>query len=480
VTPSVIPGSDNTDKTCEVVFPGTTELKVEPFTQSGSESDGTLSVTWTKPSQHRPDGVTSDNNFDWTSNIPVVGVIVKNGVDGANSYDYGTPGSTGDDYLSTPNEGDKGISNVKWCYIPGQPSFEPLTAEKTADGTYDRTVEWTLDKSVDPSSLSGVAGQVFDPVTWEVKADKTETLSNYKVSGEITITNVNTIPVDVEVSDVLDDAAATAGAVDCSPLDGDQPYGTVPAAGSAGDGELTCTYTASPPDMTATVNTATITSKVDAVPGTEAKADVEWKENLVGYDSGTLSDPRFDFEQLIDDDYTTTFSEGFECPLTSSGKYVNGVYDYTETNTAYLNGGIKLDASAKVDVRCVQEWKGETATGQGAAWPGSNWFMYTPFAAGPVDLVAGQNYDVGDIYMTRNPDGKTTDIRIDLGYNGRFAAVPSNLKIEVMSKAPTAFKAPGSFKYKFNVSTTPGAEVTVTVPNGAFYGIHADVERALK
>ena len=57
----------------------------------------------------------------------------------------------------------------------------------------------------------------------------------------------------------------------------------------------------------------------------------------------------------------------------------------------------------------------ETATGNGMRYTGtSNWFMVTKFTTPtvpPVNLIAGQQYDAGDITFTRNG---TTTIKITL------------------------------------------------------------------
>src|SRR5262245_39183459 len=85
VVPTLIPGSPATDKTCEVQFPGTIEFKVEGPDVSGTHTDGTLSVNIVQPSTVNP---SIGASFDFSANFKVVGVIVKDGVDGANKYDY--------------------------------------------------------------------------------------------------------------------------------------------------------------------------------------------------------------------------------------------------------------------------------------------------------------------------------------------------------------------------------------------------------
>jgi hypothetical protein len=100
--------------------------------------------------------------------------------------------------------------------------------------------------------------------------------------------------------------------------------------------------------------------------------------------------------------------------------------------------------------------------------------MYTAYTTAKVNLIAGQNYDAGDIFMTRS--GGITSIRIVLHDGFRWADVAGNLKIHPFVSAPTASVAPGKFQYKWKVS---GNTVTVQIPSttAKFYGIHGDVER---
>jgi hypothetical protein len=332
VDPIHIPGASNTDKTCAVLYPDTpiVELKIEPVPDgSYSESDGVLTVHIVKPSILAG----SLNSFDWTANITVMGVVVKNGVDGANFYDYSPTGSTGDTYLTTPFDGAKAISHISFCYYP--PEYQPLEVEKTAEASYDRTVEWELEKYVDPDSHEGYAGEEAGTSIWTVIATKTEIIDNYFIEGTITITNPNDYPVDFSVVDELDDG--TLADVSC-------PTYTVPA-----NDYVVCTYEAYPDDDSAEWNTATVS--VDGEEDVVATAEVDFIEILIGYDEGTLSDPRFGFEELISQTTEEEFEEIFVCP-TDVSLYEDGVYVFDEENTAYLNDNIDLEASAAVTITC--------------------------------------------------------------------------------------------------------------------------------
>jgi hypothetical protein len=141
----------------------------------------------------------------------------------------------------------------------------------------------------------------------------------------------------------------------------------------------------------------------------------------------------------------------------------------------------------------MQSWSDETATGAGPRYPGSrNWFMYTPYTTSKVDLIAGQKYDAGDIYMSRS--GSTTTLRIVLQNGFRWADVDESLKIQPFDQAPTTYLQPGAFQYKFTtlsqLAKTPGSTITwnaatntviVTLPGttARYYGIHASVQHPL-
>ena len=121
------------------------------------------------------------------------------------------------------------------------------------------------------------------------------------------------------------------------------------------------------------------------------------------------------------------------------------------------------------------EFQGETAVGAGIRYPNtSNWFMYTPYTTNKVDLIAGQHYDAGDIFMSRTSTHTTFRIVMQNGFT--WAGAAENLKINPFASAPTAWLQPGAFLYKFTVS---GNTVVVTIPgtSARFYGIHGDVGR---
>jgi hypothetical protein len=461
VTPTQIDGNP-TCKTLLAPEPAF-EIKIDP-PKSGSY--GPITVTFS------PDG----KLVDFTSTVPVLAVFVKGGNEGGNLYDYRPAGSSGDTGLTTPTN--QQISHVSFCWNePPQNPPKALTATKTAEATYDRKIDWTLNKTVNPAYHSGTAGQSFDS-TWSVDATKSVVEENFKVTGKITINNPNDQAVGFSVTDKLDDQ--TMADVDCDPnTENNQASGTVPANGS-----VECSYTALPTTKDAKFNNAQVSSTTQGIPGATAQAPVTWQEKVIGDDEVTLADPRFSYSQLISGNTTKTFPETFKCPTDRASYDANRSYTKTFTNTATLKGdNTDKTASATVTLKCTYPWVDETATGIGMTYKGtSNWFMVTKFTTTPVNLIAGQKYDAGDITFTRigTPPNSTMTINITLQNGFRFANVANNLKIKNFSTERPQYVSPGQFPYKFNCSQALNTCTATGLPDAPYYGIHVDVERPVQ
>jgi hypothetical protein len=275
-----------------------------------------INYDWSLP------GITSADTEPYTNDYmcPTVSSLYVNGF-----YTYDVNNTA--EIVETDDEDSETVTIE--CYV------DPLVPTKDAAGTYDRTVEWTLDKTVDDDYHSGNAGELAGSSIWSVVATKSETLDNYKVAGKIWIYNPAAIAQTFTVGDELDDG--TVATVTC-------PSATV-AAGAT----MECTYEAFPADDSAVLNTVTVSAPGN--PDQTATADVGWTENLIGFDTGTLSDDRFGYSELISASKTKNFPEDFWCS-SEQADYTDGHYQYTETNTAVLNDNINLSASASVTVDC--------------------------------------------------------------------------------------------------------------------------------
>jgi hypothetical protein len=76
---------------------------------------------------------------------------------------------------------------------------------KDAVGAYDNTYAWTIDKSVDKTTVKQIGGSATFNYTVTVNHDG-GTISNVKVSGTITVTNPNDDDITADVTDALSDA----------------------------------------------------------------------------------------------------------------------------------------------------------------------------------------------------------------------------------------------------------------------------------
>ena len=220
--------------------------------------------------------------------------------------------------------------------------FTPLTAEKTADGLYDTNFHWTLEKTVDPTSHSGTAGEVAGDSDWTITATKVDDpITDIKVVGSITINNDNDVAVPVTVTDVLDDG--TVATVDCGG-----------ATQVEANDSLVCSYEALPTGITASLNTATIASGNPDIAGTEATAPVEFNvEEAHGDDPVVLTDPHLGLTEETSSTIVRVINEEFPCSSVATD-YIDGAYSYTVPNDAFLDGGeTHLTASAEVVVDCT-------------------------------------------------------------------------------------------------------------------------------
>ena len=152
VTPVLLAGASNDGKTCADLQGSETweELKLEGGDLTdGPHDDGTLEVTISNLGEF---------TFDWTSDIGVDGVVVKDGVDGANFYLY-DPEATADTGLSTPG-GQKAISHISFCYDEGEATPTPTPTTTTTTPTPTPAV---LAATATPTPTPAVLAAVQEP-----------------------------------------------------------------------------------------------------------------------------------------------------------------------------------------------------------------------------------------------------------------------------------------------------------------------------
>jgi hypothetical protein len=234
---------------------------------------------------------------------------------------------------------------AKTCYAP--------VVTKTANPSITQTLGWTLNKTVNPTTLSMNAGE-SNPVHYTVTVGTEVINTSYAVSGTITVANPNpTQLMIVPVTDVL--AGGINATVDC----GGSATLTVPANSSA-----TCTYSTNLPDSATRLNTATATlnnigfngtATVDfsgvapTVVGPTPQPAIVTDTNMPAGSPWTTSGPM-----------TQNYDETLTCS-TNPADYQNGHYSFPHPNTAAIEGTDK-SSTATVNVDCYAPVVSKTAT----------------------------------------------------------------------------------------------------------------------
>ena len=220
-----------------------------------------------------------------------------------------------------------------------------VTKTVTASATGDH--DWNVAKSVNPEMQMGFPGDEL-PLTWTVDVIDMVTYQDVLIEGTITVENPMPYMVTAIVSDDLGDE--TPVFVDCNPdLIGDQISLTLPP-GFTGS----CSYSATPGDVSATLNTATATI-----------FDVEFSasENIVfettgENDSATVSDTQVGLVNVpvVGGDQLTA-ADSVTC-ATDRGTYTDlgdgFMYTDTDSNTATLTDaeGTQYSSTAETAWQC--------------------------------------------------------------------------------------------------------------------------------
>ena len=235
------------------------------------------------------------------------------------------------------------------CYVP--------SLQKTAVGTYNRVVDWILTKSVNPASHKALAGQNTELSTWTVEATKSNTYSNYEVTGTISITNPN------PSSDLLFTIADSLS-------DGTVATVTCPDMFVAAGGVLSCDYTAEPlyaGESSGAPNENTATLQISGSSfETSATTTISYIETLTGDDSVVFNDGRCNTcgaFLTIDSSRTFVYTETFLCSSNPSD-YTSGVLTTEYSNLATITSTeTDLSAEASVSVECCAPVLSKDASG---------------------------------------------------------------------------------------------------------------------
>ena len=313
----------NSSDTCTyTAAPGTQAANnTATATRNGVSVSDTVPVNWDQgPDLGLDATITDSDNVD----IPLDSAqpfTYTDSIDcSTDAGDYGDDGTyTGSaDNTATitwTDGNDSSTANTTWtCYL--------WEVSKTANGSYNDLYEWDIEKTVDPASQSGFAGDNLE-WTWSITwASSFVEEVNHAVDGIITVTNPADIALTVDVTDTLTgDIAAT---VNC---DGNGATSLTIAANSSD----TCTYTAAPGTQAAN-NTATATRNGVSVSDT---VPVNWDQGPdLGLDATITDSDNVDIP--LDSAQPFTYTDSIDCS-TDAGDYGDdGTYTGSADNTATI------------------------------------------------------------------------------------------------------------------------------------------------
>lgn len=249
-----------------------------------------------------------------------------------------------------------------------------LEVSKTANTTFTRTFDWTIDKSVTPDTWALFDGDSGTSDYTVTLTKGTGVDSAWAVSGTITIENPSDQDAPIaSVTDVISGAGAGAATVVCPVT---FPY-ILPDGGT-----LTCTYSRSLPDGASRTNTATVTLTTSPVfTGTAPitfGAPTTTVRDTVHVDDTYSGGPQ---DQVFSDSGSATYSRTFEC----------GDDEGTINNTATITETGQND-SASVTATCYDLTVTKTADESFSR--DFDWTILKSVSPESLDLFDGDSADV--------------------------------------------------------------------------------------
>ncbi|HEY0662335.1 MAG TPA: hypothetical protein VGD21_13560 [Lysobacter sp.] len=152
---------------------------------SGTVTVGTVTINYF----YDPSG--QNIYFSWDANAPVIWVTAKGGPS-AYVYSYLPGGVFEDNLLRSPAAGGgdpAGLSHFDFCLPTDEPAVFPAHISKTANASWTRFNDWTLDKNANPDTIEMYEGDTHD-VDYVVTATK-DPWGNFTVSGVIELSDPN-------------------------------------------------------------------------------------------------------------------------------------------------------------------------------------------------------------------------------------------------------------------------------------------------
>jgi hypothetical protein len=262
----------------------------------------------------------------------------------------------------------------------------PLQIEKTAETSYTRAWDWSLDKTADQTSLELMDGQLFS-VNYGITLGAVANDSAWNVAGTVSVTN----PVgnrDVTITSIEDALS----------LDGNVTLDCPTDMTLAGGETLVCTYSHGLPGKNDQTNTVTVTTDVPVLEGS-ATASVVFGEPSESIDEcAVLTDTAVaaSFDQVCAGvdvlPKTYSYALGFGKHPSADAQFACGTNTYTNTASITANdtsAAVSDSVTLEAYVSCLYGqgctltqgyWKTHNMSFKGGAKADENWMSVGPLA----------------------------------------------------------------------------------------------------
>jgi len=374
-----VPANDSLVCTYSTALPnGDNRTNDVTVTAYGVGYDASADITWGDP-----DNVTNDSDsVDDTINDGDFGPFsTSTSHQYSETYDCsgveydedGVGTKTIDNTATLVNDGDSSDASVTiTCYR--------LSVEKTADTSFDRNFDWSIDKTADQTDLLLAEGQSF-LVNYTVTVTPSDPIdSNYAVSGDITITNP--APEAADITSIVDTISGVGDvSVDCGGAT------SVPASS-----DLVCTYESALPDGSDRTNDVDVTAYGVLY---EASADITFGDptNPTGDCVDVTDDVFGDLGSVCVGDPAEDFTFEYSVDV---GQDVCGEYDLPNVASFLANDGDtgEDDWSVHVSIPCQQ----------GCTLTQGYWKTHSVYGPAPEDDAWNDLPDVDGDTVLEGPD----------------------------------------------------------------------------
>lgn len=274
-----------------------------------------------------------------------------------------------DEFLTSDNE-----TVTLSCYRP--------SVSKTANTTFTRTFDWTVEKTVDPTQLDLFDGETAT-VTYTVNVVQSGSSdSAFGVNGTISIFNPHpTQAATFTVEDVL--PGGLPANVDC----GEGAALLTVGANSTGS----CTYTASPAGKISGTNVATATMQTDSgARSYSGAANVSFGDpTTVVDDQVGISDtnPAFGSPVTTGSNFSRSYPVNYGCEDVNFGD--GTTFSEQKLNTVTVDKSVDASDTATVDLNCYLPTV--TKTAQGAFRQVYDWSLVKTADPAQLDLFEGES-----------------------------------------------------------------------------------------